>query len=326
MICRAQSKPNAKDLARIKALDAEIASSTEELEELQIKTGAIEAAIGDLEKKILEIGGSRLLKQKSTVDGIRLLHQLANEEITKAEVMRATAEKNIVKYTTGVETNSAALEEVEKELEELKDQLDEVAQYLEDLKEKVEAAQAAQESSKDDLDELKTQLQDKREEIDEFRKKEVGLLLCVGHSATYKLCSLRLPRSLTSRRKSLMRMNAYLITGGRNTTSLSSMTLSEPVYRVFHLFLLTATHSDDDDEEEEEVADQGAEASGSGEAVVKQEVKQESGGSAPSKKAHQHTSSNELYIYSAEELARFKRREIVADSEYLDGMSDTPVD
>jgi structural maintenance of chromosome 4 len=86
--------------------------------------------------------------------------------------------------------------------------------------------------------------------------------------------------------------------------------------------LLTATHSDDDDEEDE-VADQGAEASGSGEAVVKQEVKQESGGSAPSKKAHQHTPSNELYIYSAEELARFKRREIVADSEYLDGMSDT---
>lgn len=119
-----------------------------------------------------------MLKQKSTVDGIRLLHQLANEEVTKAEVMKATAEKNIVKYTSGVETNRAALEEVEKELEELKDQLAEVAQYLEDLKEKVEAAQAAQESSKDDLDQLKQQLQEKREEIDEFRKKEVGYLIC----------------------------------------------------------------------------------------------------------------------------------------------------
>jgi structural maintenance of chromosome 4 len=178
VVSRAQSKPNAKDLARIETLDAEIASSTEELEELQTKTGAIEAAIKALEKKILEIGGSKLLKQKSTVDGIRLLHQIANEEVTKAEVMKATAEKNIVKYTSGVETNRAALEEVEQELEELKDQLAEVAQYLEDLKEKVEAAQAAQESSKDDLDQLKQQLQEKREEIDEFRKKEVGYLLC----------------------------------------------------------------------------------------------------------------------------------------------------
>jgi structural maintenance of chromosome 4 len=247
------------------------------------------------------------------------LHQLANEEVTKAEVMRATAEKNIVKHTSGVEANSAALGEVEKELEELKDQLDEVAQYLEDLKEKVEAAQAAQESSKDDLDELKQQLQEKREEIDEFRKKEVGLSYCAAYSSTHKLCSLRLPRSLTSRRKSLLRMNSHLITGGRNTTTLSFMTLSESVY-YFTLFLLRETYSDDD-EDEDEGADQGTEASSSGEVAVKQEVKREAAEPGHPKKARQHTSSNELYIYSAEELARFKKREMVADSEYLDGIS-----
>ncbi|KAG2031393.1 hypothetical protein BDR03DRAFT_1016168 [Suillus americanus] len=99
----------------------------------------------------------------------RLLHQLANEE-----VMKATAEKNIVKYTSALETNCAALVEVEKEFEELKAQLAEVAQYLENLKEKVEAAQTTQESSKDDLDSLKHQLQEQHEEIDEFRKKEHG--------------------------------------------------------------------------------------------------------------------------------------------------------
>ncbi|KAG1722719.1 hypothetical protein EDB19DRAFT_1954611 [Suillus lakei] len=102
-------------------LDAEIASSTEDLDELQIKTGVIEAAIHVLEKKILEIGGSKLLKQMYTVDVLRLLHQLANEEVTEAEAMKATAERNV---------------------------------YLEGLKEKVEAAQTAQESSKDDHDSL----------------------------------------------------------------------------------------------------------------------------------------------------------------------------
>ncbi|OAX33539.1 hypothetical protein K503DRAFT_869495 [Rhizopogon vinicolor AM-OR11-026] len=279
---KAQSKPNAKDIARIKTLDAEIASSTEELEELQSRTGTIDAAIKDLEKKILEIGGSRLLKQKSTVDGIRLLHQLANEEITKAEVMRATAEKNIVKYTSGVETNSAALEAVETELEELKDQLDEVAQYLEDLKEKVEAAQAAQETSKDDLDELKQQLQEKREEIDEFRKKE-----------------LEITQKLDVRKKE----------SADNERALDHWRTEHDKLKLHDI--------DDDDEDEEEGADQGAESSGGGEATVKQEVKQESAESAP-KKARQPTSTNELYIYSAEELSRFKSREIVADSEYLD--------
>ena len=89
--------------------------------------------------------------------------------------------------------------------------------------------------------------------------------------------------------------------------------------------LLTASHSDDD-EDEEEGADQGAEASGSGDSAVKQEVKQESAESAHAKKARQNTPSNELYIYSDEELARFKKREMIADSEYLDGISSCLVD
>jgi len=47
-------------------------------------------------------------------------------------------------------------------------------------------------------------------------------------------------------------------------------------------------------------------------------VKQEHADSAPPKKARQRTPSTELYIYSADELARFKKRDMLADSEYLD--------
>jgi structural maintenance of chromosome 4 len=232
-----------------------------------------------------------------------LLHQLANEEVTKAEVMKAAAEKNVVRYTSGVKTNHAALEEVEKELEDLKDQLAEVAQYLDDLKEKLEAAQAAQESSKDDLDQLKQQLQEKQEEIDEFRKKEVGYLLCDWYLGTHYFCSLKSPRSLPTRRKSLLKMSAYLTTGGRNMTNLSFMKSSEPLsINYFNFRMLTATCSDDDDddeeeEEEEEVADQVIGASGSGERAVKQEHAD----SAPPKKVRQRTPSTELYIYSRQQ-------------------------
>ncbi|KAI6136025.1 hypothetical protein F5141DRAFT_4647 [Pisolithus sp. B1] len=170
---KAQSKPDARDVARINTLEKEISSATKELEQLQTKSGAIESAIRDLEKKILEIGGSRLLKQKSTVDGIKLHINLANDEITKAEVAKAKAEKDVGKLASTISSNREAVQEVDKELAELTQQLAEVTEYLEELKSKVEAAQTAAENSKDDLENLKTQLEGKREEIKAFKEKEV---------------------------------------------------------------------------------------------------------------------------------------------------------
>jgi hypothetical protein len=105
-------------------------------------------------------------------------------------------------------------------------------------------------------------------------------------------------------------------------TNLSFMKSSEPLsINYFNFRMLTATCSDDDDddeeeEEEEEVADQVIGASGSGERAVKQEHAD----SAPPKKVRQRTPSTELYIYSADELAHFKKRDMLADSEYLDGI------
>lgn len=160
-------------MARIEALEKEVATTTAELENLLAKSAKIEDAIKVLEKKILEIGGSRLLKQRSTVDGIKLHINLANDDITKAEVAKAKAEKDVVKHTSAIAANAAAVAEADEEIKQLETQLEEVSAYLEELKEKVEAAQAAAENSRDDLDTLKTQLEAKREEIQEFRKKEV---------------------------------------------------------------------------------------------------------------------------------------------------------
>lgn len=138
-----------------------------------MKSGAIEQDIQNLEKKILEIGGAKLLTQKSKVDGIRLHINLANDEITKAEVAKAKAEKDSVKFDHTVETNRASLDEVETELEELTGQLEECIQYVTELRSQVEAAQTAAEHSKDDLENLKSELDTKTEEIQAFRQKEV---------------------------------------------------------------------------------------------------------------------------------------------------------
>jgi structural maintenance of chromosome 4 len=155
-------------------LEQDIVASTEELQELQEKSGKIEKAIKDLEKKILEIGGAKLLTQKSKVDGIRLHINLANDEITKAEVAKAKAQKDSLKLDGAIETNTTVLQEVESELDELNGQLGELNQYVTELRIKVEAAQSAAENSKDDLENLKTELDQKTEVIQAFRQKEVS--------------------------------------------------------------------------------------------------------------------------------------------------------
>jgi structural maintenance of chromosome 4 len=67
---RTQSKPDTGDVSCITSLEREIATAQSELE------------------------SSRLLEQKSKVDGLKLHINLTNDEITKAEVMKAKAERD----------------------------------------------------------------------------------------------------------------------------------------------------------------------------------------------------------------------------------------
>lgn len=115
------------------------------------------------------------MTQKSKVDGINMHINLANDEITKAEVAKAKAEKDSVKFDNAIEANRSSLGEVEGELRELTEQLEACVQYVTELRSQVEAAQAAAEHSKDDLESLKSELDTKTEEIQAFRQKEVDI-------------------------------------------------------------------------------------------------------------------------------------------------------
>ena len=168
-----QNKPNTGDLARISALETEISASQAALDKLQGKTAQIEQDIKDLEKKILDIGGSKLLTQKSKVDGIRLHISLAIDEMTKAEMSKKKSEKDIVKLDGNLTTNKADLEVVEAELVDLVKTVEELNAYVSDLKEEVENAQTAEENSKEELKKLKKGLDEQEECIAEFRKREV---------------------------------------------------------------------------------------------------------------------------------------------------------
>ena len=165
---------SASDKSRMSALDSTIETATVELEEIRGRAKSIEGEIKALEKKILDIGGAKLLTQKSKVDGLKLHINLANDEITRAEVAKAKAEKDVAKLGKSVQANKDALSETEADLEELDQEMAECAQAVKDIKENVEDAKAKEESSKADLDEVKSELDELDEKIRGFKKQEAS--------------------------------------------------------------------------------------------------------------------------------------------------------
>ncbi|KAF8870390.1 RecF/RecN/SMC N terminal domain-containing protein [Gymnopilus junonius] len=261
----AQNKPNGGDLARIKSLEQEIGAAATELDELKEKSAKVEQDIKDLEKKILEIGGSKLLSQRSKVDGLRLHMKLANDEITKAE-------------------------EADAEMEELDAEMKKVANHIAELKEEVESAQAAAENSKEDLDNLKAQLDEQEARIAKFRQKE-----------------LKLRNSISDTKKDIDENNRA----------------TEHYTELHDELTLEEIDEDDEDEEEQAASPEAPQTSEhpDGEAQVKVEAGAEGEPrqkAMPEKRKSTAAPSNELQIYSTEELRKYNRPELIANTEYLD--------
>jgi structural maintenance of chromosome 4 len=170
---RSHSKPDAKDTSRIKELDQLIASNRKTLESLQASSKTIEAEIQQLEQKILDIGGSKMLAQKSKVDGILLRINLANDEITRAEVAVTKAGKDIIKLEKSLQTHQSSLAGLEQESSDLDEELNEVVTLVNGIRSRVEEAQHATENAKDDLQEIKGDLDEQQKIIQKFRAKEV---------------------------------------------------------------------------------------------------------------------------------------------------------
>lgn len=171
---RSQSKPDAGDVKRISSLEATIEAAAEEVKKLRKSSSAIEKEIQALQDKILEIGGTRLRSQKTKVDGIKEMIDLANDQITKAEVGKAKSEKDTEKLAHGIESAEAQLGELKAEVEELDEMLGACQADVAGVREKVEMGQEVAEKHTQELEEMKTDLDDKTKQINHFRKKEVS--------------------------------------------------------------------------------------------------------------------------------------------------------
>ncbi|CAK5281499.1 unnamed protein product [Mycena citricolor] len=291
---KSQNKPNSADLTRASKLDSEIERTQADLNDLQGKASGIEQAIAELEERIIQIGGSKLLAQKSKVDGIKLLINLANEEITKAEVAKAKAEKDVVKLAQTIESNSKIKTEVDAELEELDRQVDQLTDYINTQQKNVDEAKSAAENCKDDLDSVKQSLEEKEEEIQSFRQREVAIETKLDEA------------------QRLLDENAAKVEHWRE--NLETLVLEEI--------------EDDDDEDEEgnefndkENAHNAAKVKSTNQepATADEDVKMEDDGlklddEGPSEEG----ATNGLPNYRVEELAKFKQREMNIAVETLD--------
>ncbi|KAG8974695.1 hypothetical protein FRB90_009718, partial [Tulasnella sp. 427] len=196
---QSQSKPDAGDVKRIAVLDGEIASASAEVNKLRKQANTIQQVIEGLQNKILEIGGTRLRSQKAKVDGLKEMMDLANDQITKAEVGKAKAEKDVEKYTHSIDAAEAQLEEMKAEIDELDNVLASCQEDINGVREKVNMAQEAAEKHSNDLEDMKSELDEKQASINKFRKKELAINQSIDESKRVVLEERRQVKSLQER-------------------------------------------------------------------------------------------------------------------------------
>ncbi|CAD6897968.1 unnamed protein product [Tilletia controversa] len=166
---------DAADASRIKELDKQLASHNADIEKLKKKTAAFEEEIEALQEKILEVGGLELRTQRSKVTGTKEMIDLSNERITKAEVSKLKAEKDITKLETSLKQNEGALESLGDELSEVLDKIKTKDAAIAEVKAKVDEAQNELETKQDQRDEIKANLDENSESVNAFRSFEMEM-------------------------------------------------------------------------------------------------------------------------------------------------------
>ena len=169
------NRPHADELKRIGALEKDIERLQGEHAKLQHSVDKIQAEIKALQDKILEVGGVKLRTQQAQVNGIKEMAEHAGNQLTKAEVGRAKAEKDLAKLEKSLQSNGLTLEELEVELAALEKSIREKTAALEHVRRKVEEAKGVLEEKSEELKEMKELLDEKQADMNKFRAREVSL-------------------------------------------------------------------------------------------------------------------------------------------------------
>lgn len=170
---RTQSKPDASDEKRVKALGNEILTLEKEVIKLRSNASVIQERIKELQDKILEVGGVKLRAMQSKVANTKGMIDLAGEKIVKAEVAQAKAQRDAEKLEKTIATNTAALEQLLGEYEVVEADLASCQADLEIITARVQEAQDGMEDVHETLAEAKKELDEKLTYINTFRTLQV---------------------------------------------------------------------------------------------------------------------------------------------------------
>ncbi|CAO1629722.1 unnamed protein product [Parajaminaea phylloscopi] len=172
---KAESKPDAADASRLDQLVAEIEELDSAIAELQLKTSAFEAEIAALHEKVLAAGGVGLQTQQSKVEGMREMIDLSGEKLTKAEVAKSKAEKDISKYETSTAKREKVFADLEEEIASAQTSAAEITDVVSRMRKSLEDQQHALEGKQEEKDELKQSLDESSSTINAFRSLELEI-------------------------------------------------------------------------------------------------------------------------------------------------------
>lgn len=157
-------------------LRAEAQSLRTNIRELTSKTDAIQSEIRDLQEQIMNVGGIKLRTQNSKVEGIKNLHKLASEAITKAEVGLAKAERDLARLQQSNMINEDKLEGLTEELQDIELQLKEKTEAFRLVKAGVDEVKTVMEDKKEERSEIKERLEERVKHLSQFKTLEVWRL------------------------------------------------------------------------------------------------------------------------------------------------------
>lgn len=188
---RSQSKPDASDEKRIKVLDSDISTLEKEVGKLRSKASVIQDQIKELQAKILEIGGVKLRAMQSKVANTKGMIDLAGENIVKAEVAQAKAQRDAEKLDKTIANNTTVLEQLQSECEVVEADLASCQADLETITTKVQEAQDGMEDVHETLAEAKQELDEKLSYINTFRSLQVRIGTITLHNLVLTISCFR---------------------------------------------------------------------------------------------------------------------------------------
>lgn len=162
-------------------LDQDIANLEKEVGKLRSKASVIQDQIKDLQAKILEIGGVKLRAMQSKVANTKGMIDLAGDNIVKAEVAQAKAQRDAEKLERTIAINTASLEQLQSEFEVVEADLASCQADLGTITSKVQEAQDGMEDVHETLAEAKQELDEKLSYINAFRSLQVCIRTLICH-------------------------------------------------------------------------------------------------------------------------------------------------